>query len=78
MPLLNDTAPLLFAIFLGVWFISVRFLVLSPAALSGMCREDGKRQQGQLGGEGTSRNAGCDQGNKEVLGEIAATLFCFL
>lgn len=74
----NDTAHLLVAIFLGVWFISIQFLVLNLVASSAMCTEDGKRQQNQPDGDGTSRNAGCSQENKEVLREIAATLFCCL
>jgi len=58
---------------LGCGVTCVQYLVLSLIALSGVCTEGGKRQQSQQDGDGASRNAGCDQGNKDVLREIAAT-----
>lgn len=60
----------------GCGVICIQYLVLSLVALSGVCTDggkSGKRQQSQQDGGGASRNAGCDQGIKEVLREIAAT-----
>lgn len=68
----NDLSHQLFAIFLriGVWCCT-QCLVLRLAALSGMCTEGGKRQQSQQDRGGTGRNAGWNQGNKQVLRETS-------